>query len=545
MTPEQSFSKSTAHLDDALEYLTFAPVSWTLEETWRGVAWALNALRATPLEEVSVVSRGSIPSSGELPLLLDGVEISAQSAASVDRLEALVGEFRACASSDGAPALALDALAGVVFDAWAVHDEVAGVIGWLQEEAPVVAVVLPSAAPSAVKSGSELRMPRRAALRLLAAGGLLPLAACARPEAAPSVGVAEGSAVAQPVLRTEASVAPATVRAVTALQGLQWPTTDPFLFCAYHTDDYPEGNEQMGPAASLEGRDLGRDFEGRDNWRMYHGEVVPGFPRHPHRGFETVTVVRRGLLDHTDSMGATARFGDGDVQWLTAGGGIQHAEMFPLLRADAANPLELFQIWLNLPARDKMVDPYFTMLWHERIPKVVEHDEDGRRVEVIVNAGVWRDQRPESPPPNSWASKPESDLAIWTLKMDAGARVELPLVQPGTERSVYAHRGAGAEVAGVAVPNLHRVEVVGEGPVVIVAGSAEAEILLLQGRPIGEPVARRGPFVMNTNDEIRQAYADYQQTGFGGWPWSADGPVHERERGRFARHVDGREEEPV
>ena len=135
--------------------------------------------------------------------------------------------------------------------------------------------------------------------------------------------------------------------------GFPWRTHDPFLFCVHHDDHYPAGNEQLGPAASLAGRNLGQDFEGNDGWRMYHGEVVPGFPQHPHRGFETVTVVRRGLLDHSDSLGATARYGGGDVQWLTAGGGILHAEMFPLLERAQPNPLELFQIWLNLPAREQ------------------------------------------------------------------------------------------------------------------------------------------------------------------------------------------------
>ena len=94
----------------------------------------------------------------------------------------------------------------------------------------------------------------------------------------------------------------------------------------------------MGPAASLAGRDIGMDFEGKDGWRMYHGDVVPGFPRHPHRGFETVTLVRRGFIDHSDSLGATARFGRGDVQWMTAGRGIVHAEMFPLREREAAEP---------------------------------------------------------------------------------------------------------------------------------------------------------------------------------------------------------------
>ncbi|HTH07632.1 MAG TPA: pirin family protein, partial [Ilumatobacteraceae bacterium] len=130
--------------------------------------------------------------------------------------------------------------------------------------------------------------------------------------------------------------------------GFQWPTADPFLFCVHHVDRYPSGNPSLGPAASLAGRTLGQDFDGIDGWRMYHGQVVPGFPAHPHRGFETVTYVRSGLIDHSDSLGAAARFGRGDVQWLTAGAGVVHSEMFPLLDRDGPNTLELFQIWLNL-----------------------------------------------------------------------------------------------------------------------------------------------------------------------------------------------------
>src|SRR5512137_2154894 len=119
--------------------------------------------------------------------------------------------------------------------------------------------------------------------------------------------------------------------------GMPWETIDPFLFCVYHDDAYPRGNAQLGPEASLAGRQLGQDFAGTDGWRMYHGTTVPGFPAHPHRGFETVTIARRGLIDHSDSLGAKARFGGGDVQWLTAGRGIVHSEMFPLLDAAAPN----------------------------------------------------------------------------------------------------------------------------------------------------------------------------------------------------------------
>ena len=91
--------------------------------------------------------------------------------------------------------------------------------------------------------------------------------------------------------------------------GFPWVTFDPFLFCVHHDDPYPKANGRFGPAASLSGHAIGQDFQNADGWRMYHGEQVPGFPGHPHRGFETVTVVRRGLVDHSDSLGAAARYG--------------------------------------------------------------------------------------------------------------------------------------------------------------------------------------------------------------------------------------------
>lgn len=100
--------------------------------------------------------------------------------------------------------------------------------------------------------------------------------------------------------------------------GFQWETADPFLFCVHHDDRFPRGNDHMGPDASLDGRHIGQDFVIKDGWRMYHGERVPGFPYHPHRGFETITVVRKGMVDHADSMGAAGRYGDGDMQWMTA-----------------------------------------------------------------------------------------------------------------------------------------------------------------------------------------------------------------------------------
>ena len=341
--------------------------------------------------------------------------------------------------------------------------------------------------------------------------------------------------------------------------GFPWETIDPFLFCVHHDDAYPPGNAGHGPSASLAGRQLGQDFAGKDGWRMYHGLEVPGFPSHPHRGFETVTIVRNGLIDHADSLGASARFGAGDVQWLTAGKGIVHAEMFPLLDRSAPNPLELFQIWLNLPARSKMAEPHFTMFWAGRIPRWLVADDAGCTTEITCIAGRLDEARtvpevgfarenesvrePLPPPPASWASQPDADVAIWTLKMAPGARWTLPAAAgQGTRRMLYFFKGASLTVSGSAVGQHAAIELRAGSPAELVNGTAPGEFLLLQGRPIGEPVAQYGPFVMNTEAQLRQAFADYQRTGFGGWPWPDSAPVHGAGPGRFARHADGRVE---
>jgi redox-sensitive bicupin YhaK (pirin superfamily) len=318
-----------------------------------------------------------------------------------------------------------------------------------------------------------------------------------------------------------------------------WQTPDPFLFCVYHNDAYPKGNASFGPAESLAGRDIGMDFAGKDGWRMYHGDVVPGFPRHPHRGFETVTLARRGYIDHSDSLGALARFGRGDAQWVTAGRGIEHAEMFPLLDREAPNPVELFQIWLNLPRADKMVEPHFKMLWNSKIPHVTARDASGATTEIVLVAGHLGEERAPAPPPKSWAARPDTDVAIWTLRMAPGARWTLPAAAEGSNRTLYFFRGNALTLSEREIPPQSAVRLRPESDVALHNGPEEAELLLLQGRPIGEPVVQHGPFVMNSRAEILQAFTDYQQTRFGRWPWPSDGPVHGPEGLRHARLPDG------
>lgn len=335
------------------------------------------------------------------------------------------------------------------------------------------------------------------------------------------------------------------VIATAPLEAIPWPTLDPFLFCAHHKDAYPAGNDQLAPVSSLEGRQIGNDFSGKDGWSMYHGDLVPGFPQHPHRGFETITIARSGFIDHSDSLGAAARFGKGDVQWMTAGKGIVHSEMFPLLDGKNPNPAELFQIWLNLPAKNKMAQPYFSMYWNETIPRLQIKDPAGKEIQVLVYAGELPGARGVTPPPDSWAAQKESDILILTIRLEAGATWTLPSAKPGSNRVFYFFSGKDAQIAGQSVVSGSAVQVDPSIEVEIVAGAEGIEILLLQGRPIGEPVARYGPFVMNTQQEIQQAFDDYRLTSFGGWPWKQDAPVHDRDQGRFARHADGHVETPT
>ena len=179
----------------------------------------------------------------------------------------------------------------------------------------------------------------------------------------------------------------------------------------------PAGMSIRGPDASLAGRNIGQDFTIKDGWRMYHGEKVPGFPEHPHRGFETVTIVLEGFVDHSDSHGAAGRYGEGDVQWMTAGRGLQHSEMFPCVHSDKPNPLHLFQVWLNLPARNKFVEPHYVMLWAEDIPILEEPDDEGRKTSVRIIAGSLNEVSALPPAPDSWAKNPENHVAIWLIRM--------------------------------------------------------------------------------------------------------------------------------
>lgn len=320
--------------------------------------------------------------------------------------------------------------------------------------------------------------------------------------------------------------------------GFPWATQDPFLFCVYHRDLFPKGNGEMGPDASLlQGRMIGQDFTIKDGWRMYHGSKVPGFPQHPHRGFETITVVPEGLVDHSDSMGATGRFGHGDVQWMTAGKGVLHSEMFPLVNDEEGNPLLLFQIWLNLPRRSKFVEPHYKMLWAEDVP--IHRTEDA---EVTIVSGDFDSTKSLDTTPDSWASDPENGVAVWLIKIDANGSLTLPTASSDFNRSIYFYRGESLTIGGQTLKVDQGADLHANETTVLENGGEEAHLLLLQGKPIGEPVVQQGPFVMNSQEEIYQTIMEYQRTQFGGWPWPKNEYVHPKEKGRFALHADGKEE---
>lgn len=324
--------------------------------------------------------------------------------------------------------------------------------------------------------------------------------------------------------------------------GFQWQAEDPFLVTMYHKDEYPAGNDDQGPNTLLEGRNLGEDFTLKDGFRMYHGTTVPGFPAHPHRGFETVTVVLEGFVDHFDSKGSRGRYGDGDVQWLTTGNGCQHTEMFPLVHKDKPNPLLLFQIWLNLPAKSKSAEPEYKMLWAEDIPVIEFASENGKKTKVNLIAGSLNGKDSLEPNSASWAKDRNNHVGIYLIHMEPGASYSLPAISSTLNRNLYFYEGESILIDETKIESSHRVKLVGDQEIMIANGSTESYFLVLEGEPIQEPVVQYGPFVMNTEQEIRDAFHEFRRTQFGGWQWGRMDPVNDRESGRFASYADGKVE---
>ena len=332
-----------------------------------------------------------------------------------------------------------------------------------------------------------------------------------------------------------------SIISVTDLPGSgPWPTVDPFLFCVHHNDIYPTAKNDLSPDASLIGRNLGNDFSNKDGWSMYHGEKIPGFPRHPHRGFETLTVVSKGIIDHADSLGASARYGDGDAQWLTAGDGINHSEMFPLLNQNGKNKLDFFQIWLNLPSYNKRVDPNFEMYWKDMIPKISDSSFGNKNAEVELVTGDYQDVSAPIAPKNSWANDKKNDVAVWIIRLNERGEFSIPQTKSGANRNLYILKNSNIEIDGDLIPD-HSMIVLNASKKTVIKNLGErTKILMLQGVPINEPVVKYGPFVMNSKLEIEKAFSDYHKTEFGGWKWGSSDPVHGMGKDKFAKLIGGK-----
>jgi redox-sensitive bicupin YhaK (pirin superfamily) len=216
--------------------------------------------------------------------------------------------------------------------------------------------------------------------------------------------------------------------------------------------------------------------------------------------------------------------------------------MFPLLKTDRRNLTELFQVWLNLPKAKKFVKPHFKMLWAEDIPLVRIQDGNGKSVEINVIAGNVGNVKALDPAPDSWAAEPENEVAIWTIKMEPAALWKIEAASEQVNRTLYFYQGSSIRIDGEEIPAEKAIQLKPHQELIVENGNTEGYFLLLQGKPINEPIVQYGPFVMNTQTEIQQAMYDYQRTEFGGWPWLRRDQVHSREMGRFARHADGNEE---
>jgi hypothetical protein len=225
---------------------------------------------------------------------------------------------------------------------------------------------------------------------------------------------------------------------------------------------------------------------------------------------------------------------------MTAGSGCIHGEMFPLVHVNKPNTLRLFQLWLNLPAKSKFSAPTYRMTWAEEMRFVP--GDGGAECEVAAGTlnGI---SPPVAPPPHSWAADASNDVGVFYLTVPPGGSFTLPPAVFGgaINRTAYLVEGPtdgkSVTVDGTPIKG-GRAEMVLDASrpcsFACTGGAEVAHILVLQGRPIDEPVVQRGPFVMNTAQEILDAHADYRRTQFGGWPWEEDAVVFPREQGRFA-----------
>jgi redox-sensitive bicupin YhaK (pirin superfamily) len=238
-------------------------------------------------------------------------------------------------------------------------------------------------------------------------------------------------------------------------------------------------------------------------------EQPRGVGVHPHRGFETVTIVYDGEVAHRDSTGSGGLIGPGDVQWMTAASGILHEEFHSPDFTRRGGAMEMVQLWVNLPARSKMEPPGYQNILNAQIPSVDLPDGAGR---VRVIAGSFDGHQ--------GPARTHTPMDVWDVRLNAGKTVRLPLIK--------GHTAALVVLAGTVLVNgeavareAQLVQFQRDGDALEIEANSDTKLLFLGGEPIEEPVVGHGPFVMNTREEIVQAFHDFQSGKFGGMAASA------------------------
>jgi len=227
-----------------------------------------------------------------------------------------------------------------------------------------------------------------------------------------------------------------------------------------------------------------------------------GVDEHPHRGFETVTVIYQGEVEHRDSAGNSGRLGPGDVQWMTAASGLVHEEKHERAFAARGGTIEMVQLWVNLPRANKMVPPAYQDLRAADIP-AIDVANGGGSVRVIAGSVDGR----------RGPARTFTPVGLFDVKLNAGARTEMPLVE-GHNAAILVLRGR-VTVDGKEIAAREMALLASSGDRLAIEAADASDLLVMSGEPIREPVARYGPFVMNTREELLQAVHDYQSGQMG------------------------------
>lgn len=319
---------------------------------------------------------------------------------------------------------------------------------------------------------------------------------------------------------------------------MHWDTEDPFVFASHHFDLYPVGNERQAPPKDeIDRKDLGNDYYKLFGYRLYTSKMTPGFQLHAHWGYETVTYVTQGYVDHFDSLGNQGRYGYGDMQWITAGGRYHHCEMYPLVFQDRKNPQLVTQIQINLPLREKNTPPEVHTVWKE---DQAEFTEDGCTFTVL--AGTFRGRTAAVPCSRSWAADPSHHILILRVMMGPGSKFKLEKTQ-AAHRNLYI-TGGKASVAGKGYKENTRLKLRTDCETEVTMGDKESEIWILEGDPINEKQSRWGPVILATDSEVRNANNTIREKEIEDWKWDYVNQKQPLGTERFYRSADGIESRP-